>query len=60
MIIFHQYHMARARISPVRVLARMLQSGKYYASASWAMTAFGKGMHPEKFNAIWKCLIMPE
>lgn len=57
---FQQFHMPRAFISPTRVLANMLQTGKYYPSASWAMTAFGKGMHIKKLQGIWKAIMSPE
>ena len=54
---YQQYHMSRAFISPTRVLTNMRQTGKYYPSAAWAMTAFGKGMNLKKLEGIWKAIM---
>ena len=60
MVIFHSWHMPRAYVGPTRVMAQMIRTGKYYPSASWAMTAYGRGMHPIKLEAIWKAIQTPE
>lgn len=57
---FHQFHLPKATIGPSRVLAAMLQTGKYYPSAAWAMASFGKGLHCMKLDAIWKSITLPE
>jgi hypothetical protein len=57
---YHQYHMPRALVGPGRVLTSMLKCGKYYPAASWAMSAYGKGLNLNKLNATWKSIIMPE
>lgn len=60
MLVFQYFSYPDVRISPVRMLAAMMRSGNYYPCASWAMTAFGKGLHKDKFAAIWKTLTDPE
>ena len=63
MVNFHAYSGAVAPASmtaPVRVLKRMLHSGKYFASPTWAYRGQGRGMDEHKFEAIWKTAIANE
>ena len=60
MLVHRMLTMPRVSIGPTRLLASMMRSGRYYPSAQWAMTAYGKGMHRTKLEAIWKAIISPE
>ncbi|MCO5570324.1 hypothetical protein L7F22_024043 [Adiantum nelumboides] len=40
-------------------LHRMIKCGKFYPSSAWITPYQGRGMEPEKIEALWKCLAFP-
>ena len=47
-------------LSPVKLLRKMLNSGRYFPSATWAYRGQGRGLDVHKFTAIWKAATNPE